>query len=81
MGQAVNSLVNGQVRMSKRTVPSVYRKMDDQEILGAPHGKEYNKKVKEMKCLFWNCRGVRKKGIATYVRDLMGEYRFDFVCF
>jgi hypothetical protein len=52
MGQAVNSLVNGQVRMSKRTVPSVYRKMDDQEILGAPHGKEYNKKVKEMKCLF-----------------------------
>jgi exonuclease III len=24
---------------------------------------------------------VRKKGLATYVRDLMGEYRFDFVCF
>jgi exonuclease III len=31
--------------------------------------------------LFWNCRGARKNGLATYVRDLMGEYRFDFVCF
>lgn len=31
--------------------------------------------------LFWNCRGIRKKGLAPFIRDLMKERNFDFVCF
>jgi hypothetical protein len=34
-----------------------------------------------MRGLFWNCRGVGKKGLAPYVKDLMFEHKFDFVCF
>jgi hypothetical protein len=34
-----------------------------------------------MKDLFWNSRGIRKKGLAAYVRDLLREGHFDFVCF
>jgi hypothetical protein len=34
-----------------------------------------------MKGLFWNCRGLRKKGLASYVRDLIRMHDFDFMCF
>jgi exonuclease III len=34
-----------------------------------------------LKGLFWNIRGMSKKGIAQYVRDLLSEWRFDFICF
>jgi exonuclease III len=34
-----------------------------------------------MRGLFWNCRGVRKRGLAPYVKDLMIEHKFDFICF
>jgi hypothetical protein len=47
IGQAGNSLISGQLRRSKITGPSVYRKVDDQEILGASHGKGHNRKVKK----------------------------------
>jgi hypothetical protein len=31
--------------------------------------------------LFWNVRGLNKKGLAPYIRDLMAENHFDFLCF
>lgn len=31
--------------------------------------------------LFWNCRGIRKKGLSSFVRNLIKENNFDFVCF
>jgi exonuclease III len=34
-----------------------------------------------IRCLFWNVKGLRKKGLASYVRDLMNEKSIDFVCF
>jgi hypothetical protein len=34
-----------------------------------------------MKGLFWNCRGLRKEGLAPYVRDLIRVHDFDFMCF
>jgi hypothetical protein len=34
-----------------------------------------------MKGLFWKCRGLRKKGLAPYVRDLIRMHDFDFMCF
>jgi hypothetical protein len=30
---------------------------------------------------FWNCRGIKKKGVASYIRDMVKECNFDFVCF
>jgi exonuclease III len=33
-----------------------------------------------MKGLFWNCRGIRKKGLASYLREMMGVNNFDFIC-
>jgi exonuclease III len=30
---------------------------------------------------FWNVRGLNKKGLAPYIRDLMAENHFDFLCF
>jgi len=29
----------------------------------------------------WNCRGVAKKGMQTFVKDLLWEYQADFVGF
>jgi exonuclease III len=34
-----------------------------------------------MRGLFWNCRGIKKKGVAPYIRDMVRECNFDFVCF
>jgi exonuclease III len=31
--------------------------------------------------LFWNCRGVKKKGLVPFVRDLIREKDLDFLCF
>jgi hypothetical protein len=33
-----------------------------------------------MKGLFWNCRGVKKKGLASYVREMLKADSFDFCC-
>jgi hypothetical protein len=33
-----------------------------------------------MKGLFWNTMGMGKKGIGPYVRELLSERKFDFVC-
>lgn len=30
--------------------------------------------------LFWNCRGVCKKGLNTCLKELIGDYKVDFVC-
>lgn len=32
-----------------------------------------------MKGLIWNCRGVGKKGLATYLKDTIAAYEVDFV--
>ena len=29
--------------------------------------------------IMWNCRGVAKKGMQTFVKDLLWEYQTDFV--
>jgi exonuclease III len=34
-----------------------------------------------LKGIFWNCKGLRKKNMAPYVRSLLRESKFDFVCF
>jgi exonuclease III len=34
-----------------------------------------------MKGLFWNCRGIRKKGLSPYLRDMIKDQKFDFLCF
>jgi hypothetical protein len=31
--------------------------------------------------LFVNCRGVRKKGVASYIRDKMRDLNLDIICF
>jgi hypothetical protein len=34
-----------------------------------------------VKGLFWNHRGIRKKGLASYIRDMMKDHKFDFLYF
>jgi hypothetical protein len=29
--------------------------------------------------LIWNCRGLRKKGVSTYIKSLIQQYSFHFV--
>lgn len=29
--------------------------------------------------LIWNCRGLKKKGVATYLKNLMDQYSFHFI--
>jgi exonuclease III len=31
--------------------------------------------------IFWNCRGVRKRGVASYVEDKMRDLKLDTICF
>jgi exonuclease III len=35
----------------------------------------------DMKGIFWNCRGIRKKGLSSFLRDLIKERDFNFICF
>ena len=28
--------------------------------------------------LFWNCRGLKKKGVSTFLKNLILEYKFHF---
>jgi hypothetical protein len=64
------------IRRSKRSTPSIYRRNGDQENHVVYGLNSKNKKVKMMKGLFWNIRGMSKKGVAQYVRDLLSEWRF-----
>jgi exonuclease III len=34
-----------------------------------------------MRDLFWNCRGISKKGFSPYIRDTIKDHKFDFLCF
>lgn len=34
-----------------------------------------------MNGLFWNCRGVRKKEMAAYIKNLILQYKFSFIGF
>jgi len=27
---------------------------------------------------FWNCRGLKKKGVSTFLKNLILEYKFHF---
>lgn len=29
--------------------------------------------------LIWNCRGLKKKGVATFIKDLIYQYKFHFI--
>jgi hypothetical protein len=67
------------VRRSTRIAPFVYRNRGSQEN---PSPKKIpNKKQVIHDRPFWNCRGIRKKCIASYNRDMVKECNFDFVCF
>lgn len=37
------------------------------------------KQMSSMNCLIWNCRGIKKTGASTFLRDLILEHRFHFV--
>jgi len=32
-----------------------------------------------MKGLMWNCRGIKKKGVSSFLRNLISEHRFHFL--
>jgi hypothetical protein len=34
-----------------------------------------------VKGLFWNCRGIKKKDLAPFIRDMIHEKGLDFLCF
>jgi hypothetical protein len=35
----------------------------------------------DVKGFFWNCRGIRKKGLAPYVREMLRSLNPEFACF
>jgi hypothetical protein len=37
--------------------------------------------IDTLKGLFWNYRGIRKKGMSPYVRDMIKLQNLDFLCF
>ena len=34
---------------------------------------------KKMKGLIWNCRGIRKTGVSSFLKDLIQEHQFHFI--
>jgi hypothetical protein len=58
------------IRRSKRTTLSVYRGKGGQEG-SAPLIKKLVGNDLSNKRVFWNCRGFRKKEVASYIRDLL----------
>jgi exonuclease III len=34
-----------------------------------------------LKALFWNVRGMSKKSVGPFIRDMIHENKFDIVCF
>lgn len=32
-----------------------------------------------MQGLIWNCRGLKKKGVATFLKNLISKYSFHFI--
>jgi hypothetical protein len=41
--------------------------------------KRKNKEKMTVKGLIWNCRGIRKKGVSTFPRNLICEHQFHFI--
>jgi hypothetical protein len=35
----------------------------------------------DMKGIFWNCMGVRKNDLSAFLRDMLRERIFYFICF
>uniref|UniRef100_A0A8I6XQW3 Uncharacterized protein n=1 Tax=Hordeum vulgare subsp. vulgare TaxID=112509 RepID=A0A8I6XQW3_HORVV len=35
--------------------------------------------TEKMISLFWNCRGIGKRGMGTYISDLVRNFKLDFV--
>jgi hypothetical protein len=73
------------IRRSTRTTPSVYGQVGGggAENL-APKRLLKRKKMNmssPMRGLFWNCRGISKKGFSPYIRDTIKDHKFDFLCF
>jgi hypothetical protein len=45
------------------------------------HQREKQQKMFPMiRGIFWNVRAMNKKGMGPYIRKLMVESRFDFIC-
>jgi hypothetical protein len=59
--------------------------MQDQEDPGLPKKKGRPRKASPSKNmmtiqgLIWNCRGLRKKGVATFLKNLISQYSFHFI--
>jgi hypothetical protein len=67
------------VRRSKRTTP-IYRDRGGRKFL--PPNRQ-NPKIKlfpMIRGISWNIRGMNKKGMRPYVRRMMVENKFDFIC-
>jgi hypothetical protein len=32
-----------------------------------------------MKGLFWNCRGLKKKGMSVFIKNLINQYWLSFI--
>jgi len=43
-------------------------------------GKEgIKKRITMIQGLVWNCRGLRKKGVASFLKNLISQYQFHFI--
>jgi hypothetical protein len=38
-----------------------------------------NKRKMIIQGLFWNCRGLKKKGVSTFLKNLIHDYKFHFI--
>ena len=45
----------------------------------APSKTNITKNKKKMKGLVWNCRGIRKTGVSSYLKNLILEHQFHFI--
>ena len=44
-----------------------------------PPKKKHIGRKKKMKVLIWNCRGIRKTGVSSYLKNLILEHQFHFI--
>lgn len=80
-------------KKKKSSKVSSRRKKQDQEDPGLqsqdlmeakiPSSLRLKKKIKKtmmnIQGLIWNCRGIKKKGVSTFLKNLILEYKFHFI--
>lgn len=54
---------------------------EKEEAMGKSQPIMVNKKIKikMMKGLFWNCRGLKKKGMSVFIKNLINQYWLSFI--